>query len=174
MVVTLKAYEILTAAKLPAEQAKAIPEVVKTSQESWLQNLAGKNEWEEGLAALKEEIAALRTEVKEESAGLPSAHKEEIGGLRSDMQGLSTEIYRVKFDLRKWLIPLLGQGAFVVALLKILKQHCFSPRKHPRLSPPPPKIKFFSPLLACKQLSPQGDFQENNSYQPAYGAAGTS
>jgi len=90
---TLKAYETLIAAKMPEAQAKAILEVVKISHESGWENLATKTELKEGLAALREEIAALRT-----------------------------EIYRVKFDLLKWLVPLIiGQGAFVVALLKIIK-----------------------------------------------------
>ncbi|MBM4294074.1 MAG: hypothetical protein FJ126_04115 [Deltaproteobacteria bacterium] len=83
---TLKAYETLTAARLPDDQAKAILEVIKASQESGYENLVTRSEF-------KEEMLALRA-----------------------------EIYRVKYDLLKWLIPLiLGQGAIVVALLKFIK-----------------------------------------------------
>ncbi len=82
---TLKAYEILLAAKLPEEQAKAILEVVKTAQETGVDHLVTKSEF-----------------------------KEEMAGLRA-------EIYRIKYDLLKWLIPLIiGQGAVVVGLLKVL------------------------------------------------------
>ncbi len=83
---TLKAYEILLAANLPEEQAKAILEVVKAAQASGADNLV------------------TRTEFREE------------------MAGLRAEIYRIKFDLLKWLIPLIiGQGAVVVGLLKVLE-----------------------------------------------------
>lgn len=82
---TLKAYEILLSAKLPAEQAKAILEGVRTAQEAGVDHLISKSE-------IKEEMANLRT-----------------------------EIYRIKYDLLNWLIPLIiGQGAVVVGLLKVL------------------------------------------------------
>lgn len=46
------------------------------------------------------------------------ATKEDIAAIRSEMQGLRTEIYRVKFDLLKWIIPiLLGQLGLTVAIL---------------------------------------------------------
>lgn len=97
---TLKAYETLIAAKLPEEQAKAILEVVKTSQESGFENLATKTELKEGLAALREEIASLGSD------------------LQINVSALRTEIYRVKFDLLKWVIPiLLGQLGLTVAIL---------------------------------------------------------
>ena len=52
--------------------------------------------------------------------------KGDIATLRSEMRELEArleaKIDRVKFDLLKWFIPLiLGQAAFIVTLLKLLK-----------------------------------------------------
>lgn len=55
---TLKAYELLTAAKVPEEQARAILEVVGASQASGLDNLITRGEF-------KEEMLTLRAEIKE-------------------------------------------------------------------------------------------------------------
>lgn len=102
---TLKAYETLTAAKVPDEQARAILEVVKIIQESGIENLVTKAEFKEDMAALKEEIASLRSD------------------LQTNVSALRTEIYRIKLDLLKWITPiLLGQlgltGAILFRLLK--------------------------------------------------------
>lgn len=129
MVDTLKAYETLTAANFPVEQAKAILEVVRISQESGLENLVTKAELKDGLAALREdlraEMADLRDEMRNEMQELRTQIRElrtETQELHTETQELHTEIYRVKFDLLKYLVPLIiGQGAFVVALLKIIR-----------------------------------------------------
>jgi len=91
---TLKAYETLTQANMPDEQARAVLAVVKTVQEAGSENLLTQTEF-----------------------------KEEVASLRLDMQSLRTEIFRVKFDLLKWIIPiLLGQiGLTVAILIRLLK-----------------------------------------------------
>lgn len=90
---TLKAYEELKAADLTETQAKAIVSLVKTAQEAWLEKLATKDDLRRLEDQLRIEISQLRIEIRESKIGL-----------------------------LKWLIPIIiGQGAFVVALMKILK-----------------------------------------------------
>ncbi|WP_449244408.1 coiled-coil domain-containing protein [Desulfobacca acetoxidans] len=84
-------------------------------------------------AELKEDIVSLRAELKEDIVSLRAELKEDIVSLRAEMKALEArheikftaleaKIDRVKFDLLKWFIPLiLGQAAFVVTLLKLLK-----------------------------------------------------
>jgi hypothetical protein len=74
------------------------------------------------IAALKEEIAAF----KNDSRAFELSTKTEFALLRSEMKEmearLEAKIDRVKLDLLKWFIPLiLGQAAFIVTLLKLLK-----------------------------------------------------
>lgn len=72
-------------------------------------------------AKLPEEQAKAILEV------VKTAHETEVDHLvtksefKEEMANLKTEIYRIKFDLLNWLIPLIiGQGAVVVTLLKVL------------------------------------------------------
>ncbi|AEB08413.1 coiled-coil domain-containing protein [Desulfobacca acetoxidans] len=141
---TLKAYEALTAADMPDRQARALVTIVQELQETRLAEVAGKadigalkTELKEDIGSLraemKEDIASLRAELKEDIVSLRAELKEDIAFLRAEMKALEArheikftaleaKIDRVKFDLLKWFIPLiLGQAAFVVTLLKLLK-----------------------------------------------------
>ncbi|MBM4289432.1 MAG: DUF1640 domain-containing protein [Deltaproteobacteria bacterium] len=93
---------------------------------------AFKAEVREDIAALKVDLTAFKAEVREDIAALKvdlTVFKTEVKGdiatLRSEMRELEARlearIDRVKFDLLKWFIPLiLGQAAFIVALLRLL------------------------------------------------------
>jgi len=75
---------------------------------------------------LKEEIAELRAELKEEIAELRAELKEEIAELRTetkqDIGGIRTEVKALEARLLKWFIALLlGQTAFLVGILRLLK-----------------------------------------------------
>ena len=97
---TLKAYETLTAADMPDRQARALVAIVQELQEARLAEVASK-------ADLKELEA--RIDVK-------------LANIEIKISALEAKIDRVKFDLLKWFIPLiLGQAAFIVTLLKLLK-----------------------------------------------------
>ena len=97
---TLKAYETLTAADMPDRQARALVAIVQELQEARLAEVASK-------ADLKELEA--RIDVK-------------LSNIEIKISALEAKIDRVKFDLLKWFIPLiLGQAAFIVTLLKLLK-----------------------------------------------------
>lgn len=130
---TLKAYEALTAADMPDRQARALVTIVQELQETRLAEVAGKADIGALKTELKEDIGSLRAEMKEDIASLRAELKEDIVSLRAEMKALEArheikftaleaKIDRVKFDLLKWFIPLiLGQAAFVVTLLKLLK-----------------------------------------------------
>ena len=148
---TLKAYETLTGADMPDRQARALITIVQELQETRLAEVAGKGDIAALKTSVKEDIAALKTSVNEDIAEIKAdiaafkaevkgdiaeiradmaAFKAEIKGemaaLRSEMRELEArleaKIDRVKLDLLKWFIPLiLGQAAFIVTLLKLLK-----------------------------------------------------
>jgi len=84
---TLKAYETLTAAKMPDEQARALVSIVHDLQEARMAEVATKSD------------------------------------LRETESRLEAKIEGVKFDLLKWVIPiLLGQLGLTVAILfRLLK-----------------------------------------------------
>ena len=69
----------------------------------------------EEFSTLKNDLRELEVSTKADNAVLRSEMKE--------MQArLEAGIERLKFDLLKWFIPLiLGQAAFIVTLLKLLK-----------------------------------------------------
>lgn len=97
---TLKVYETLTAADMPDRQARAVVAIVQELQEARLAEVASK-------ADLKEPEA--RIDVK-------------LANLEIKMTSWEAKIDRVKFDILQWFIPLtLGQSAFIVTLLKLLK-----------------------------------------------------
>ena len=137
---TLKAYETLTGADMPDRQARALITIVQELQETRLAEVAGKGDIaalktsvKEDIAEIKAEIAAFKAEVRGDIAEIKAdmaAFKAEVKGdmaaLRSEMRELEArleaKIDRVKLDLLKWFIPLiLGQAAFIVTLLKLLK-----------------------------------------------------
>ncbi|MDD3581619.1 MAG: hypothetical protein PHW74_11430 [Desulfobacca sp.] len=122
---TLKAYEILIGADMPDKQARALVAIVTELQESRLTEVAS-----------KADIAALRSDLKElenrmiglevRMTGLETG----MGDLEARLDGklanlearMEARIERVKFDLLKWIIPLLiGQGAFIITILKLLQ-----------------------------------------------------
>ena len=108
---TLKAYEALTAADMPDRQARALVTIVQELQEARLADVAG-----------KADVSALKTELKEDIASLRSEMQALAARHEIKFTALEARIDRVKFDLLKWFIPLiLGQAAFVVTLLKLLK-----------------------------------------------------
>ena len=136
---TLKAYEALIGADMPDRQARALLTIVQELQETRLAEVAGKGDLAElksavnaDSLALREDFAAFKAEVREDIAALKvdlTVFKTEVKGdiatLRSEMRELEARlearIDRVKFDLLKWFIPLiLGQAAFIVALLRLL------------------------------------------------------
>jgi len=136
---TLKAYEALIGADMPDRQARALLTIVQELQETRLAEVAGKGDLAElksavnaDILALREDFAAFKAEVREDIAALKvdlTVFKTEVKGdiatLRSEMRELEARlearIDRVKFDLLKWFIPLiLGQAAFIVALLRLL------------------------------------------------------
>jgi hypothetical protein len=115
---TLKAYETLTGADMPDRQARALITIVQELQETRLAEVASKGD----IAALKEDIAAFKNDYR----AFELSTKTEFALLRSEMKEmearLEAKIDRVKLDLLKWFIPLiLGQAAFIVTLLKLLK-----------------------------------------------------
>ena len=137
---TLKAYETLTGADMPDRQARALITIVQELQETRLAEVASKGDIaalktsvnedfaafkasvNEDFAALKEEIAAFKNDYR----AFELSTKTEFALLRSEMKEmearLEAKIDRVKLDLLKWFIPLiLGQAAFIVTLLKLLK-----------------------------------------------------
>jgi len=97
---TLKPYEALTAAEMPDRQARALIAIVQELQEARLAEVATKADLRELEARMDSRFATLEIKL-------------------ADLEG---KIDRVKFDLLKWIIPLiLGQTAFIVTLLKVLK-----------------------------------------------------
>jgi hypothetical protein len=119
---TLKAYETLTGADMPERQARARVTIVQELQETRLADVAGKGDIASLKTLVNEDIAALKKDIRE----LELSTKSDIAALRSDMKEmearLEARIERVKFDLLKWFIPLiLGEAAFIVTLLKLLK-----------------------------------------------------
>ena len=79
----------------------------------------------EDMVAFKADIRAEIAAVKNALHALEMSTKADIALLRSEMKEraacLEAKIDRVKLDMIKWFIPLiLGQGAFIVALLKII------------------------------------------------------
>jgi hypothetical protein len=78
--------------------------LVKTAQEAWLEKLATKDDLRHLEEATKDDLRHLEDQ------------------LRIEISQLRIEIRESKIGLLKWLIPIIiGQGAFVVALMKILK-----------------------------------------------------
>jgi hypothetical protein len=72
-------------------------------------------------AKLPEEQAKAILEVVKTAQETGVDHLVTKSEFKEEMANLKTEIYRIKFDLLKWLIPLIiGQGAVVVGLLKLL------------------------------------------------------
>ena len=91
---TLKAFEVLTAADMPERQARALVGIVNDWQEARLGEVATKSDLKELDAKLDVKIA-----------------------------NLETKIESVKFDLLKWLMPiLLSQLALTITILLKLLQ----------------------------------------------------
>ncbi|RLA89627.1 MAG: hypothetical protein DRG58_04430 [Deltaproteobacteria bacterium] len=104
---TLKAYEMLTGADMPDKQARALVAIVTDLQEFRLAEVAS-----------KADIAALRSDLKDLEAGMRDLEAR----MDCKLANLDVKIERVKFDLLKWIIPLLiGQGAFIITILKLLQ-----------------------------------------------------
>lgn len=100
---TLKVYETLTAADMPDRQARAVVAIVQELQELQEARLA--------------EVAS-KTDLKEPEARIDV----KLANLEIKMTSWEAKIDRVKFDILQWFIPLtLGQSAFIVTLLKLLK-----------------------------------------------------
>jgi hypothetical protein len=98
---TLKAYEDLVAAAMPEEQARVLVNMVNHLQEARLADLPTRPE-------LKELMALQRAEFKED-----------IASLRAEFKG---DIAEVKASLIRWMFAFfIGQAAFIVALVKVLK-----------------------------------------------------
>jgi len=147
---TLKAYETLIGADMPDRQARALISIVQELQATQLADVARQSDLISLQTSLRDELAqfplefaalkagvrqnmvAFKADIRAEIAAVKNAlhalemsTKADIALLRSEMKEraacLEAKIDRVKLDMIKWFIPLiLGQGAFIVALLKII------------------------------------------------------
>lgn len=136
---TLKAYETPIGADMPDRQARALISIVQELQEAQLADVARKGDLAGLQTTLRDELeqfrlefAAFKAEVRTEIAAVKNAiheleltTKADIALLRSEMKEraacLEAKRDRVKLDRMKWFIPLiLGQGAFIVGLLKLI------------------------------------------------------
>ena len=109
---TLKAYEDLVAAAMPEEQARVLVNMVNHLHEARLADLPTRPE-------LKELMALQRAEFKEDMAQLRAEFKEDFASLRAEFKG---DIAEVKASLIRWMFAFfIGQAAFIVALVKVLK-----------------------------------------------------
>lgn len=116
---TLKAYEALTAAKMPEEQARVLVSIVQDLQEARLANVSTKQDLEVSQAELKTDIANLRTELKTDIANLRAEFKADIADLRGE---LKADIAEVKSSLIRWMFGFfIGQVAVLAGLIKLLK-----------------------------------------------------
>ena len=73
------------------------------------------------VAAIHQDIDALRQETKADIEVLRQETKASIAGVQREIAGVQREIAEVKSDLLKWMTgALIAQGGVVVALLKLL------------------------------------------------------
>jgi DNA-binding transcriptional MerR regulator len=126
---TLQVVKKLKAAGFSEEQAEAVTQVVRDSQNIDLSNLATKSDLSSGLSELrselKAEIAELRGELKAEIAELRSDTKAEFADVRSESRTefakIRTEIADTKVEIIKWVIGIgIAQAGLVFAMLRFM------------------------------------------------------
>lgn len=109
---TLKAYEALTSASMPDNQARALVAIVNELQEARLADVATKID----ITALQHDNDLLRSEVDTKLARLEG----KIDRIKSDLE---SKIESSKNSLLKWVIPILAAqiGLSASILLRIIK-----------------------------------------------------
>jgi DNA-binding transcriptional MerR regulator len=115
---TLQVVKKLKAAGFSEEQAEAVTQVVRDSQNLDLSNVVTKADLSTGLSEL-------RSELKAEIAEFRSATKAEFSDVRSEFRTefakIRTEIADTKVELIKWVIGIgFAQAGLVFAMLRFM------------------------------------------------------
>ena len=120
-------YEALTNAADERSRARLIAEAFERLEERYprLPDLATQAHVRESELRLQQEIEQVRADLTRDIENLRADLKIDIEKLRADLtrdiEQLRTEVERVKFELLKWLLPVMvGQVIVIVALVKLL------------------------------------------------------
>jgi len=131
-------YEALTNAADERSRARLIAEAFERLEERYprLPDLATQAHVRESELRLQQEIEQVRADLTRDIENLRADLKSDIEKLRADLtrdieqlrtdltrdiEQLRTEVERVKFELLKWLLPVMvGQVIVIVALVKLL------------------------------------------------------
>ena len=125
---THQAFQQLTAAGVPAEQAQAQAHV-RLHADTIEQTFVTKADLDNLRTPLQADIANLRTEMQAEFANLRTEMQAEFANLRTEMQAeianlrteMQAEIAKASTSTIKWLCSFqLGTAALVVAVIKLL------------------------------------------------------
>jgi len=104
---TLQVVKKLKAAGFSEEQAEAVTQVVRDSQNLDLSNIATKSDLSAGLSEVRSELKAEIAEVRSE--------------FRTEFAKIRTEISDTKVEIIKWVIGIgFAQAGFVVAMLRFM------------------------------------------------------
>ncbi|MEA1050387.1 DUF1640 domain-containing protein [Lamprobacter modestohalophilus] len=120
-------YEALTNASDERSRARLIAEAFERLEERYpqLPDLATQADVRESELRLRHEIEQLRVdlarEIEQVRADLTRDIEQVRADLTRDIEKLRTEVERVKFELLKWLLPVMvGQVIAIAALVKLL------------------------------------------------------
>jgi hypothetical protein len=123
---TLKASRRLREANVPTEQAEAMVELLRETQETGLADLVTKSDLQAATTELRHEIAEVRSELRHEIAEVRSELRQGLAAVRGELSTtraeLKNEISAAQNRLLMWLLPFLFAqvGALLYLILRPL------------------------------------------------------
>jgi hypothetical protein len=115
---TLRLAKRFKDARLTDEQAELLAEVLRETQEAGLAQLVGKVDLDQLRLTLRADLERtelmLRADLDKAAAALRAGLEKAKLALRRDLAALEARIAEAKFDLLKWVVPLLAAQLLAV------------------------------------------------------------